>query len=111
MFYRDIVISCSSYFKGLRPQLCTFVATRLADKVLHFSHKEPNSTKLSHTNPISEREHNGLQYLAGYVVFKLLKKIERCKEYFTDQNLIHSLNRGGLYEVTPECQALFCRVE
>ena len=68
------MISCSSYFKGLKPQLCTFVATRLADKVLHFSHKEPNSTKLSHTNPISEREHNGLQYLAGYVVFKLLKK-------------------------------------
>ena len=116
------MISCSSYFKGLRPQLCTFVATRLADKVLHFSQKEPNSTKLSHTNPISEREHNGLQYLAGYVVFKLLKKIEKCKEYnspenqytvtilsgmrtedFADQKLIHSLDRGGLYAVTPEC--------
>ena len=79
VFYSNIVIKCSSYFKGLRPQLCTLVATRLADKVLHFSHKEPNSTKLFHTNPISEREHNGLQYLAGYAVFKLLKKIEKCK--------------------------------
>ena len=106
------------------------VATRLADKVLYFSHKEPNSTKLSHTNPISVREHNELQYLAGYVVFKLLKKIEKCKEYnspenqctvtilsgmrtedFANQKLIHSLDRGGLYAVTPECQALFRRAE
>ena len=29
VFYSDIVISCSSYFKGLRPQLCTLVATCL----------------------------------------------------------------------------------
>ena len=68
------MISCSSYFKGIRPQLSTLVATRLADKVLHFSHIEPNSTKLFHTHPISERKHNELQYLAGYVAFKLLRK-------------------------------------
>ena len=30
---------------------------------------------------------------------------------FTDQKLIHSLNRGGLYAVPPECQALFHRAE
>ena len=30
-------------------------------------------------------------------------------EDFVDQKLIHSLNRGGLYAVTPECQALFHR--
>ena len=28
-------------------------------------------------------------------------------EDFADQKLIHSLNHGGLYAVTPECQALF----
>ena len=75
VFYSDIVYSCSSYFNGLRLQLCTLVATRLADKVLHFSHREPNLTnlkvKVSHTNLISARELNGLQYLAGYVAFKL----------------------------------------
>ena len=32
-------------------------------------------------------------------------------EDFADQKLIHSLDRGGLYAVTPECQALFCRAE
>ena len=73
VFYTDIVISYSSYFKGLRLQLCTLFATRLVDKKLHFSHRQHNLTKISHTNPISERELNGLQYLAGYVVFKLLK--------------------------------------
>ena len=55
-----------------------------------------------------------------------IKKIEKCKECnspeiqynvvilagmrtedFADQKLIHSLNRGGLYAVTPEFQALF----
>ena len=130
VFYSDIVISCSSYFKELRPQLCTLVVTRLADKVLHFSHREPNLTKVSHINPISEKELNRLQYLAGYVVFKLLKKTEKCKECnspenqytvrilagmrtedFADQKLIHSLNRGELYAVTPECQALFHRAK
>ena len=30
---------------------------------------------------------------------------------FVDQKLIHSLNRGGLYAVTPECQELFCRAK
>ena len=104
------MISCSSYLEELRPQLCTLVVTRLADKVLHFSHREPNLTKVSHINPISEKELNRLQYLAGYVVFKLLKKTEKCKECnspenqytvrilagmrtedFADQKLIHSL--------------------
>ena len=32
-------------------------------------------------------------------------------EDFSDQKLIHSLNRGGLYTVTPECQALFHRAK
>ena len=30
---------------------------------------------------------------------------------FAEQKLIHLLNRGGLYAVTPECQALFHRAE
>ena len=79
VFYSDIVISCSSYFMGLRPQLCALVATRLADKVLYFSHRECNLTKVSHTNPISEKELKGLQDLPGYVEFKLLKKLKNIK--------------------------------
>ena len=47
--------------------------------MLHFSHREPNLTKVSLTNSISERELNGIQYLAGYVVFKLLKKLKNVK--------------------------------
>ena len=74
LYYSDMVIGYSSYFKEFKPQLCTLVATCVADKALHFLHKEPNSKKVSHTKLISKREHNGLQYLAGYVVFKLLKK-------------------------------------
>ena len=85
------------------------VVTPFADKVLHFSHKEPNSTKVSHTYPIGEREHNGLQYLAVYAVFKLLKK--KLKNNFADQKLIHSLNHGGLHAVMPECQELFRRTK
>ena len=88
------------------------------------------ATKISHTNPIIEREYNGLRNLAGYIIFKFLKIIEKCKEYnsfenqytvtilagmrtedFAGQKLIHLLDCGGLYAVTPECQALFCRAE
>ena len=32
-------------------------------------------------------------------------------EDFADQNLIYSLNRGGLYAVTQDCQALFRRAK
>ena len=71
-----------------------------------------------------------MQYLAGYVVFKLVKLIKKCKEYnsfekeytvttlagmrtkdFADQKLIHFLACGDLYAVTPECQALCWRAE
>ena len=55
VFYSDIVIICSIYFKGLRPQLCTLVATCSTDKVLHFSHREPNLTKyLPQTQSVRE---------------------------------------------------------
>lgn len=74
LYYSDMVIGCSSYFKEFRLQLCTLVATCVADKSLHFLHKEPNSKKVSQTKLTSKREHNGLQYLAGYVIFKRLKK-------------------------------------
>ena len=72
-------------FRAQNPT-CSLVATRLADKVLNFSHREPNLTKVSHTNPISEKELNGMQYLAGYVVSKLFKKIEKCKECSSPEN-------------------------
>ena len=90
VFYSDIVISCPSYFKGFISQLCTLVVTRLADKVLHFSHREPHLTKVSHTNPISERELNGLQYLACYVVFKQLKKLKNVKNAIHQKSSILS---------------------
>ena len=48
-WYSDTVISCASYIKWVRPQLCAWVATHLTDKVLQFSHKEPNSIKVSQT--------------------------------------------------------------
>ena len=60
VFYSGIVISCSIYFKGIRPQLCTLVATRSTDKVLHFSHREPNLTKdLPQTQSVRE---NSMDY-------------------------------------------------
>ena len=43
----DTVISCASYINWVRPQLCAWVATHLTDEVLQFSHKEPNSFKVS----------------------------------------------------------------
>ena len=51
VFYSDIVIICSIYLL----QLCTLVATRSTDKVLHFSHREPNLTKdLPQTQSVRE---------------------------------------------------------
>ena len=74
---------------------------------------------------------DGLQYLASYVVRKVLKKAENHSNYLsaenqaivtilnnaiialhkTDQRLIETLSRGGLVSVTEDCQQIFICAE
>ena len=94
--------------------MCTLLATKTGDnlfcyfkKPIQFAHEEPI--------PISEKEIGGLQYLAGYVVKKLLKRVKNSIKYqstenqaviavlsnaittdISNQKLLETQNRGGL---------------
>ena len=128
MFYGKVVMYASTYFPGLGLPMCTLLATKLCDKVLT-KLKQNNTTSESKNTlsiNITDRELDGLQYLGGYVVSKLLKKVKNSPKYNTAENqfiisiltnaksediasqkLINTLNRGGLCAVTPECLRIF----
>ena len=90
--------------------------------------KKPESIEKTPT-PISEKEMGGLNYLAGYVIRKLLKKTRNSPKYKTVESqeiivflesaiekngtndLINTLDRGGLTTVTEDCLRIFYLAE
>ena len=79
---------------------------------------------------LSEREFHGLQYLAGYVVSNLMKKVKNDKNYssvenqnilsildasitkdISNQKLIRSVTRGGFSAVNNQCINIFLIAE
>ena len=79
---------------------------------------------------MSEMEFHGLQYLAGYVVSNLMKKVKNDKNYssvenqnilsildvsirkdISNQKLIRSVTRGGLSAVNKQCINIFLIAE
>ena len=80
-------------------------------------------------SPIMESEVDALQYVAGYVVHKFLKKAKNNPAYdsienqaiiFTleaiidstrGQRLVDSLNRGGLTPISTSCEQIFYKTE
>lgn len=75
-FYQLIVMNARKYFKSLDFPMCTILATRLADKILaHHSKPVDNNNAVK---AISERDMDALQYLSGYVIHSLVKKIHKC---------------------------------
>ena len=110
------------YVQTLWIPLCTLLVIKTGDNIfcyfkrsIQFAHEEPT--------PISEKEMSGLQYLAGYVVKKLLKRAKNSRKYkstenqviiavlsnaittdISNQKLIETQNRGGLTGVLEEFQ-------
>ena len=84
----------------------------------------------AHICTLSERELHGLQYLAGYVVSNLMKKVKHGKNHssvenqnilsildasitkdISNQKLVRSVTRGGLRAVNNQCINIFLIVE
>ena len=78
------------------------------------------------TVPLTERDMQALQYLSGYVIHSLVRKIHRFTNWrstdsqalltllyaaksddFSSQRLISCQTRGGLWAVTAECLQVF----
>ncbi|XP_065653674.1 uncharacterized protein LOC136080663 [Hydra vulgaris] len=130
-FYSSIVLSAHNYILNLDKRLGALLVLHIGNHILSFCKKQQNTAHEENiTKPISAQELDGLQYLAGYVVHKFIKKTRNNKYYnskinhdtmeilkkfttdaFIDQKLICTQNRGGLTVVTKECQNIFILTE
>ena len=86
-FYGKIVLESEQYVGVKNPQ-STLITSKIAEKLLHyfkvFQQDEEGSSSSSEAEQhisLSERELHGLQYLAGYVVSNLMKKVKHDKNY------------------------------
>ena len=127
-FYQLIVMDAKKYFNSLDFPMCTLLATRLGDKILaHYS--RPAEYKIV-IKPVTERDMQALQYLSGYVIHSLVRKIHKFTNWrstnaqdlltllyaaksddVSSQKLISCQTRGGLWAVTAECLQVFKIVE
>ncbi len=109
--------------------MSTLLATRLAAKLLaHFN--KPSKVQNLPSKPIREREIDALQYLSGYVIHALARKVYKSSDYRSTQSqnlltllyavksentsaqrLIASQTQGGLWSVRHECLQVFKLVE
>ena len=118
------------YFHNLEFPMCTLLATRLGDKILSY-YKKPTEQPAVAKN-IREQEIGSLQYLAGYVVHSIVRKLRQVshhgkkiqsemdiisflnslrKEDVSSQRKIQCQTKGGLWGVNPECIQLFICTE
>ena len=128
-FYSIIVLNASMYLPELERPASTLLAQKLAVKPFHHF-KQPQNIPDVHVPPVTEKEMGALQYLAGYVLKKMLKKTLQRKNHDTaknqaivrilhhatvddweDQKLVNCLNRGGLTAVSIEFQRMFLKAE
>ena len=127
------------YFPGLSAQLSVLLATRVADKIVTFSkHRDVSFTSAKATvaeKNLTKNEIAALQYLGGYVLFALNKRIKKSKKWntssqqqvlsmlqagkqsdvaSTDQKLVDTVNRGGgggLWKISSVVEQIFTIAE
>ncbi|XP_047142613.1 uncharacterized protein LOC124816919 [Hydra vulgaris] len=130
--YSSLVLESDKYFNDLEKPCSTLISTALTDKILYYYKTSFSENKSIELKPISAKELDGLQYLAGYVLSKFLKKAKNSKHYQSEetqaiisilnhcvleknlshgQRLIDVQNRGGLISLTEECQQIFILTE
>lgn len=129
-YYATVPLKSTRFFCGLSRHAATLLSTKVADSLIVFCKKQRESPgTINSTTALKEREMAGLQYLGGYVLHKLHKKHARASsresqqamallkagkvEHTGDSNqkLISSLNRGGLWSITGPAQKIFLKTE
>ena len=130
VYYEKVVMNAEKHFKNLEFPICTLIATKLGDKILSYSKKPTEEAAAA--KKIPEQEVDSLQYLAGYVVHSVVRKLHlvshQSKSFQSAMDMIAFLNslrmedissqrqvkcqtRGGLWGVNAECVQLFTFVE
>ena len=136
MYFASVVSIASEYFPQLPFQSSVLLATRLADKIASFK-KDSNCSEVtsehkSTVNMLNEKEKAALQYLGGYVLCTLHKRIRKSKDWMTNfkqqvlavlqagkqsndcetaQTLVDCVNRGGLWKINQTVEQIFTIAE
>lgn len=133
-FYCSVVKHAQEYFPTLSPKAATLFATTLANKLLEHAKQSYKSSELCQPNssqPLTERELAGLQYLGGYVFRNLYRRLHKSQTWKTQEGqqmlsvieaakeasvpssdrLVSCLNRGGLWSICTTAQNILARAE
>lgn len=129
-YYAQVVIKSALYFPGLPSQCAVLLSTKVADSLLSFYKHQQSKDEKSADVQITEKEKFAMQYLGGYVLFNLNKKFHHPRlfsrtesQYFiailqagrseegSEQKLIDTVNRGGLWKVSGTVQEILLAAE
>lgn len=129
LFFARITTKANIFIKTLPLGAATSTMLLLGETVFAYLKSIYCDADVVHSSsPITKDERDALQYLAGYVVHKFLKKFKYKKskseenqsiilalEGMVDdsrsQKLVESLSRGGLTSVSEECEQIFYKTE
>ena len=121
--YQTVIINHATDYFQMDSHLAGLIAVKLRD--ITFSFFNSKSQLIISPKPITPEERDGLQYLAGYVIQKLIKNVKKCKttpscvldilmSMVTEpssQKLIRIQSRGGLTAVNDDANTLFLKAE
>ena len=134
-FFSEIPLKSSHFFPTINKHAAMLLVLKFADCLVAFEKRRTafvtKKTQEANYNKLSDHEENALQYLSGYVLHNLYKKITDSKNYntdasqqalsfiksarsvtnFTSQRLVNAFNRGGLWFATETAQGIFQQTE
>ena len=126
-YFSNITARANCFFPNYPQLSSSTLLMQLGDMIFHRLMKPEVCVKTP--TPISEKEIDGLYYLAGYVIQKLLKKVKNSKNFRSVENqalivllegaiekngtndLINTLSRGGLITVNEHYLRIFFKAE
>ena len=132
-FFPSVIPKAKDYFPSLTPASANLLAFKLADVLLiHFKESKMNEqTSENNSNiELNDKEKDSLQYLGGYVISNLFRKVKNSRHWKTsesqqmmavlkaaksdtvaNQKLVNGLTRGGLWGIGHHAEFIFSAAE
>ena len=122
-------MKASTYFPSLSPHAATMTIMKCAELLLVY-HKQSSVTNVEEKSkaaqPLSDRDIDSLQYLGGYVLRSIFRKLKKSSKVDSSESqqmiavleasrikvdtkhkLVSTLNRGGLWAAHGDMQEIF----
>ena len=128
--YDKLVNNSNETFKHISCKSSSVLMKATIDKIVSYNEDFVNDDQDIITKNLSNEELAGLQYLGGYVLQKLHKKIKNSKNFMSDESqqilsileagrgepnenfeLINVLDRGGLWYITKDMEKILIVTE